>query len=146
MTARFPNMIGIMRTSIKTGLKSCEVPANKLCINVLRLFRDRGYIFGFNTVSPRKKNGRLYPRVKIHFKYSDSSAPVIKDLSVFKNTYSNFTPIRVKNQYQILSQHKIFLLTTPKGLLLTSFTDLSSLNKSQKNFHFGGKLLLEIYI
>jgi ribosomal protein S8 len=120
MTARFPHMIGIMRTCIKTGMRNCEVPANKLCINVLRLLRDHGYIYGFNIVSPSKKYARLYPRVKIHFKYSDSSSPVIKDLIIFKNTFSNFSQMRIRNQYQILSQHKMFLLTTTKGLLLSS--------------------------
>lgn len=146
MTARFPNMIGIMRTCVKTGVSFCEVPANKLCINVLRLFRDRGYIFGFNIVSPRKKNARLYPRVKIHFKYSDASAPVIKDLTIFKNSLSNFSSIRIRNQYQILSQHKMFLLSTTRGLLLSSFSDISAKINEKDTFRFGGKLLLELYI
>jgi len=143
MTARFPNMIGIMRTCIKTGATFCEVPSNKLCIKVLRLLRNRGFIYGFNIVSPNKKYARLYPRVKIHFKYSEVSAPVIRDLIIYKNTTSNFTRLRIKTQDQILSQHKVFLLSTPKGLLLSSFSDLMS---QQAHFPLGGKLLLELYI
>lgn len=146
MTARFPNMIGIMRTCIKTGVRSCEVPANKLCINVLRLLRDQGYIYGFSFVSPQKKFARLYPRVKIQFKFSDASTPVIRDLTIFKNTVSNFKTMRITNQYQILSQHKLFLLSTEKGLILTSFTEV--LRKQGQTFHlaFTGKLLLELCI
>jgi len=146
MTARFPNMIGIMRTCIKTGLRSCEIPANKLCINVLRLLRDHGYIYGFNFVSPKKKYARLYPRVKIHFKYSDSSSPVIKDLVIFKNTYSNFSTMRANSHYQILSQHKMFLLTTTKGLVLSSFAEISQQSTKKQPLRFTGKLLLELYV
>jgi len=146
MSARFPNMIGIMRASIKTGWKTCEVPANKLCINVLRLFRDHGYIYGFNFVSPKKKSARLYPRVRIHFKYSDTASPVIRDLIVYKNTFSNFRSMRLNNTFQVLSQHKLYLLTTSKGLVLTSFTDMSEMQGATMKYKVSGKILLELFI
>jgi len=146
MTARFPNMIGIMRTCIKTGTTFCEVPTNKLCINVLRLFRDRGFIYGFTFVSPQKKYARLYPRVKIHFKYSDASLPTLRDLTIFKNTVSNFSHIRIKTKDQILSQHKLYLLSTTRGLILSSFSDLNSRVTLNENFHFKGKVLVELNI
>jgi ribosomal protein S8 len=146
MTARFPNMIGIMRTCIKTGNYSCEIPANKLCINVLRLLRDQGYIYGFSFVSPQKKYARLYPRVKIQFKFSDAATPVIRDLTIYKNTVSNFKTMHIRNQYQILSQHKLYLLSTTKGLVLTSFPEVMREKHKSLNLAFSGKLLLELCI
>nr|ADZ99060.1 ribosomal protein S8 [Physarum polycephalum] len=146
MTARFSAMISIMNATIKTGNSFCEIPANNLCINTLRLLRNQGYIWGFSYVSPQLRAKRLYPRVKIFFKYIDSNTPVIKSINIFKRTRSNFRIIRNNKLYQILAQNKLYILSTTKGLIITSLDNLyNDLIKSQKN-RLSGKLLAEIFI
>ena len=96
-------MIAIMRTCIKTGLKSCSVPVNSLCIVVLELLRSQGFIQGFSYQYARSnlRHGPYhgYPKVKIVFKYTDSNTPVLKDIQSFKNTRSNFYTL--KNYFKV---------------------------------------------
>lgn len=146
MSARFPSMIGIMRTCVKTATQFCEVPANRLCITTLRILREQGYINGFTFVSPRKKEGRLYPRVRIHFKWSNAITPALKDLKVFKNTFSNFHSILSYKPLQILGTNKLYLLSTTKGLLLTSLGNVYNAKQNSRLPSLKGKLLLEILI
>jgi ribosomal protein S8 len=124
MTARFPSMIGIMRSSLKTGVHSCTTPANKLCVKILTLLREHGFIYGFSYVS--HKSGHT-PRIIINFKYTDNNTPVLRNLRSFKNTQSNFINIQTAN-YRILSQNKLYILTTPRGLIMTSLADYHANN------------------
>jgi len=144
MTARFPAMIGIIRNSIKTGEAWCTIPCNKSCIRVLKLLRDSGFIFGYSFVTERIKSA--YPRVKISFKYTDNNTPVLKDISIFKNTRSNFFILRGNKQYQILSHNKLYVLTRPEGLLLTSFGDLYSKSITRFSNRLSGRLLVELLV
>jgi len=144
MTARFPSMIGIMRNSIKTGSTFCTVPVNSLCIRVLTILRDNGFIFGYSFISHQLKSA--YPRVRISFKYTDNNSSILRDLSIFKNTKSNFLFMHGNKQYQILSHNKLYLLTRPEGLLLTSFGSLYSKLINTNRRSSGGKLLLELLI
>jgi ribosomal protein S8 len=136
-------MIGIMRSTIKTGARSCVTPANSLCIKVLILLREHGFIYGFSHISFINKH--LYPRVLINFKYTDNNTPVLRDLKSFKNTHSNFTSIQA-GSIQILSQNKLYILTTPTGLQMTSLADLSANQLASTRKGFKGKLLLEISV
>lgn len=140
MVARFPNMIAIMFNTIKTGQKTCEVPVNKLCISTLRLFREHNLIYGFQYISPGIQHHRLYPRIRIYFKYSDVNGSCITYLRPLKNTKSNFHVISPKFLKQE-NNHKKFIITTPKGLNFLSFFDLyNSKNRKAKR----GKKILEI--
>jgi ribosomal protein S8 len=139
-------MIGVMNSSVKAGLQSCEVPANKITINTLRLLRNQGFIWGFNFVSPRKRESRLYPRVRIHFKYIDINTPILKAIRVFKNTRSNFTILQHNKLFKILAQNKLYLLTTPKGLIVSSIEQLYNEKVKSQKTRYGGKLLAELFI
>jgi ribosomal protein S8 len=146
VTARFSSMISIMNATVKTGSQFCEVPANKLSINTLRLLRNQGFIWGFNYVSPKKRESRLYPRVKIFFKYIDNNTPVLKAINIFKRTRSNFQIIRRNKLYQILAKNKLYLLSTTKGLTITSLDNLYTENLKSTKTPFAGKLLAELFI
>jgi len=139
-------MVSIMNVSVKTGNLFCEVPANTLCINTLRLLRSQGYIWGFSFVSPRKREGRLYPRVRIFFKYIDHNTPVLKAIHIFKKTRSNFHIIRKNKLYQILAQNKLYLLTTPRGLSITSLDNLYNDQLKSATNRISGKILAELFI
>jgi len=135
MTTRFSSIISIINASVKTGNVFCEIPANKLAINTLRLLRNQGYIWGFSFVSPKKRVSRLYPRVKVFLKYIDSNTPVLKAIHVFKKTRSNFQIIHSNKLYQILVQNKLYLLSTTNGLSITSINNLypDKLKSKKKN-------------
>jgi len=124
--------------SLKTGNKDCEVPVNNLCLQTLRLMRERNLIYGFQYVSPGKKTKKLFPRVKILLKYADTFNPGITFIRPLKNTYSNYKVIGLNFRNQDNNNKKI-MITTPKGLNLVSFNDLhSGIEKIR------GKQLLEI--
>jgi len=146
MAARFPCMIGVMNNSVKCGLQYCEVPANKICINTLRLLRNQGFIWGFSFTSPGKRQARLYPRVKIYFKYINKDMPGIKAIYIYKKTRSNFTILRHNKLLRILAQNKLYLLTTPSGLTITSITNYYNSAKKSVNSHTSGIILAEILI
>jgi len=136
-------MISILRAHNKIGSTFCEVPTNNLGIEVLRLLRMHGLIQGFNIVSPKKKTARLFPRVRIYLKYSDTSNPAIADIKLFKNTSSNFTNLRRHRRFHIISQHKLIILSTaqPGGLLLLSFAEML---RQKDQVTTNGKVLVEI--
>jgi ribosomal protein S8 len=143
MVARFPSMIAIIRNTILTGAQSCVIPVNSLCVRVLRLLRNHGFIYGFSYVSSRPKKCRLYPLVRVTLKYADNNSPVLSNIGVFKNTRSNFIQIKANKQYHILSHRNLFILTTPKGLIITSLHNLYS-NYNLKSLK--GKLLVELSV
>lgn len=141
-------MIGIIRHSLKARLQSCCIPANSLCINVLHILRENGFINGFTfnytIASSGKGFYRGYPRVLINFKYSDSNSPIIKGLRTYKNTKSNIFSARRKYLVsQYLSDHHYLLLNTSAGLKLVSNNEYLARSRSgsrRKN----QKLLLQI--
>lgn len=146
MVARFPAMIGLINNGVKVGASFCECPANKLCINFLRLLRNHGYIWGFHYVSPKKRLNRLYPRVKIMLKYIDNNTPIIKAIQPYKNTSSNFHLIHTNNFYKILTNNKYYILTSTFGLSLTSLTEMYLNRIKSTNPHYAGKILAVIFI
>lgn len=135
-----------MNACIKTGKISCEVPTNKLAVNVLRLLRNQGYIWGFSFASPRKREGRLYPRVRIFFKYQDLSNPAMRGIRVFKSTRSNYRLIGDKQLFKLLAQHKLYILSTTKGLVITSLDQFYNEKTTSLKTRFSGKLLAELFI
>ena len=141
---RFPLALGIINATVKVGKVSCEVPVNKLVLNVLRLLRGQGIIWGFNFTSPKLRRNRLYPRVIIHFKYIDSTSPMLRRIRVFPKTYSNFHILKNIQMNKVLAQHKRYVITTPGGLILTSPDNVSKARS--KMIRFAGKVLAEIFI
>jgi ribosomal protein S8 len=135
-----------MNATVKTGKITCEVPANKLAINLLRLLRDQGFIWGFRFVSPEKRRHRLYPRVKIYFKFIDLNTPVLRALRVFPKTRSNYHLIHNKQLFTILVQHKLYILSTTTGLVMTSLDNLLKEKTISSKTRFAGKLLAEVFI
>lgn len=146
MTSRFSSMISIINASVKAGALSCEVPANKLSINTLRILRNQGYIWGFNFVSPKRRYNRLYPRVRILLKYIDRNTPALKAIHIFKRTRSNFQIIRNNKLYQILIQNKVYILSTTLGLSITSLDNLYNERIKSTKINVAGKILAELFI
>jgi hypothetical protein len=132
-------------------VQSCCVPANILCFKVLAILRDHGLIYGYSHLYTRRRlrHGFYhgYPRVKINFKYTDVNLPVLKDIKVFKNTKSIFYLFNNRrNNFRIFSDHKFYLLTNSKGLLLTSFPGLQTNHISSEGKNLSGKVLLEVSV
>lgn len=139
MVKRIAAMVSIMSNTIKTGKKSCDIPVNKFCIAILRLLRSHQLIHGFQYTSPGTKTRRLYPRVKVLFKYNDVNTPALIFLKPIKNTASQF---ELNKKYGYMKQHhstKMFLVTTPRGLNLLTFKDIHS-----ALYKVGGKRVLEL--
>jgi len=139
-------MVSIINASVKTGNLFCVVPANGLCINTLRLLRNQGYIWGFSIASPEIRKRRLHPRVKVFLKYIDHNTPVLKAIHIFKKTRSNFHIIRKNKLYQSLAQNKLYLLTTTKGLSITSLDTLYNDYLKSTTNRVSGKILAELFI
>ena len=146
MTSRFPAMLGIINTTVKTGNFSCEVPANRLCIHTLRILRNKGFIQGFHFVSPGQRSRRLHPRVKIIFKYTDSKTPILRATRVFKNSRSNFFLLKKNKLYQSLAQNKLYLLSSPNGLSLSTYDNLYARNYKTNKINASGKMLAEFFV
>ena len=146
MTSRFPAMISIINTTVKTGYQYCDIPVNKLCLNTLRLLRNHGYIWGFSVTSPRKRVAKLYPRVKIYFKYSHKNCPALKGMRIYKNTTSNFFLLKHIKIYQAIAKNKLFIITTKTGLTITSLDHLLPKLTAKTTKPFSGKILAEILI
>jgi len=146
MTARFASMISIINATVKAGHVSCEVSTNKLGINTLRLLRNQGYLWGFSFTSPKKRSARLYPRVCILFKYIDHNTPILKAIHVHKNTRSNFKILPYNKLSQVLTRNKLYLLTSPQGLTITSLANLSLTKMRSQNFSNSGRILAELLI
>jgi ribosomal protein S8 len=145
--ARFPSMIGIMRACLKTGTKFCDVPVNSLCLDVLRILRQHGYIQGFHYTSPRKLHARLFPRVKIFFKYADHKSPTVKHIKAFKNARSNWRPVTTNKHIPFFgTSSKMYLISTTTGLCLTSHHNIYTHKLISRNFSLRGKMLLELII
>lgn len=115
---RFASMLIRINSACKKGDKSCIIISNKLCVNVLRLFREYHFIFGFSYISDKKGNKALYPKIKVYLKYSDNHLPIFKNINVCKNTNSNF--ILKKAVILPFNYNQRFLITTPKGIFLTN--------------------------
>jgi ribosomal protein S8 len=146
MGVRLSNMIGILNSTIRSRYITCEVPTNNLGIKILRLLREQGYIYGFSYVSDNTKTKRLYPRVKVYFKYIDIKTPMIKSISAFKNAKSNFKTIQNAKYYQTISHNKLYILSTNKGLVLTSMAELYKNKLSSPKNILNGKLLVELLV
>ena len=58
MVKRFSSALSLINLTIKTRNESCDIPVNKLTLNVLRILRDRGYIWGFHYTSPGRRSLR----------------------------------------------------------------------------------------
>lgn len=151
MTARVPAMLGIIRSCIKTKAQDCTIPGNNLCFKILDVLKQSGIIYGYSHIyEPRKKTQKYwhgYPRVKIFFKYSDLETPTLKDIKSYKNTRSNFLLLSTKNKRQhILTYHKLYLISTVNGLILTSFADLFARQKGPTINFLSGKIIAELLI
>lgn len=151
MAARFPSMIGLMRATLKTGTQSCSLPVNSLCLRVLTILRENGFISGFSFDYIRKNNshGQFhgYPRVRIFFKYSDINLPIITGIKAFRNNRSHFYKrSNLRKSIGWGSNHQHFILTSNKGLYMTSFLPQSAFDKSKKANTLLGKVLVEVNI
>lgn len=151
MSARFPAMIGIIKNSIKTGVKTCSVPANSLCICFLGLLREHGLIEGYmnqyTTFRVRQGFYRGYPRVTILFKYIDSKSTVLRDIKCFKNTNSNFIlASKHLNTRFHLNNHKLYLLSNRNGLQLLSYVGVIQAKTHSYKLLLHSRLLAEITV
>jgi ribosomal protein S8 len=151
MTARFPSMIATMRNSIKTGMHSCSVPVNSLCIRVLELLRNHGFIQGYSYLYTRRQLrqgfNHGYPRVTIVFKYTDHNSPVLKDIQSFKNTRSNYYYLNPKHRNKfVMSDHSIYILSNPQGLKLTFSSTLQESQGNSSSKDLTGKIIAQLTI
>ena len=139
-------MVSLMNAHIKRGDIRCEIPVNKVSFNLLRLLRDSGLIYGFSHGTPGIRHNRLYPRAIIFFKYAEYNTPLLKGLRVFKRTKSNFYDLRHNKLYSILLKNKLYILSTPQGLTITSLNNLYQNRMLSRNVLKNGKLLAEIFV
>jgi ribosomal protein S8 len=144
MIARFPCTISTLRAHNKMASNFCDTPTNSLGIRTLRLFRAHGLIQGFSFVSPKKQSRRLYPRVRIFFKRTETNFPAINNIKLYKNTRSNFVHFHYKRRFNANCQRTLYLLTSPRGLRLMSLRQLLRPDRLTRQQRFAGKILLEV--
>lgn len=136
-------MIAIIQGSIKRNSSTALVPINTLNLQILKLLRQQGIIFGFSLVY---KNDHYKLYAKIQFKYVDNNTPILRSIKAFPNTQSNFYYIKNSKHYQTLSDNKLYILTTGTGIILTSF-EHAFVNKISSNVpKLRGRLLAVLTI
>lgn len=120
------NPIYDMLTRIKNGQLTKKnyiyLPKNKLCLKILHIIYQEGYIKHYSIIDQNT--------IKIWLKYLNNS-PAIKNLSFF-STKKKPTFLSLIQLWKIDSNLKLLILSTKKGFL--------SGKKSKKN-KIGGKLI-----
>jgi hypothetical protein len=66
---------------------------------------------------------------------------VLKSIKAFPNTKSNFFFIKHNKPFKVFAENKLYLLTTDKGLILTSSENASVNHISSNNAKLRGRLL-----
>lgn len=113
MTARFPQMISILRQAVKHEKTECVVWGNKLCVAVLRKLRERKYILGFH-FTPSGYRGS--PKITILL--NPQANRVLRLARLYPKTHSNFHAVSNRKLY--LLRNKNILVTTSWGLKWTN--------------------------
>jgi len=146
MTNRLAAFISNFKNHNKMGSIYFDAPITNICLAILNILRTHGLIQGFSFFPTKKKRERLFPRVRVYLKYSYDHHPCIGDLRIFKNTTSNYTSINRYKQSHFLSQRKLYVLSTPQGISLTSLDFRLQKAKGSNNPKLGGKVLVELCI
>jgi len=123
-----------MKAATKQGSLSFSSPGNKLCQEVLSLFRARGVIYGYriNSIKTHDKGHYAgYPYMTVFLKYKYRRRSIIKDIKVFKNTNHNFyesknTPI------SYVSPNTFFVISGTNGIQWKSSSVYVEKNRSDR--------------
>lgn len=134
MTDHISDMVTRLRNAQKAKLSAVNLhPSSpKVCIHLLEILRDEGYIRGFRELYIQEKNQQLF---QVMLKYGSQGEPAIR--SIFRVS----TPGRryystTRALWQPKGTMGIFIISTPRGLL----TD-----REARRLNVGGEILLGAY-
>ena len=103
-----------------------------LCVRILELLREEGYILGFQYVRGTKS---LRPQIKVFLKYDATGVSVISSFfqvsKPSRRVYVNLTSL-----WKPKSTFGVFILSTPLGLMI---------DREARARNLGGEILCGIY-
>jgi hypothetical protein len=119
MTARFPQMISILRQTVKHRRTTCKVSTNKLCRAALLKLREKNLILGFSYC---ESGYRGSPKVTIYL--SASSNRFLRIPRIYPRTHQNFFSMSNRRLHKLA--RKNILVTTSKGLKWSTEYEIGS--------------------
>lgn len=132
------DFVGDMLTRIANGHQArlgailLHPSTPKFCLEILELLSKEGYIRGFQEWFDQNTNTR---KIKVYLKYTASGTPVIRSLFRVSKP-GRRVYISIKALWQPKSTLGIFVLSTPKGLLV---------DRDARFLGVGGEVLFGIY-
>lgn len=138
------DMIARLKNGQRVGKRSIDVKQNKLCLKVLQILQNEGFISHYTLiVSSSKKQSKLNApkKIKVYFK---RKAPLGNNTMNFYSHDFHISPVSkrsrrvymaVKNLWKLEQGLGIYILSTSRGLL----TD-----REARNFKVGGEILCKV--
>ena len=123
------DMLTRIRNAINARYSFCEIPYSKIKENILKIFKDQGYISDYEIFRKDDK----FDFLKVHIKYYKGDS-VIREL---KRISKPGRRIYFKNSeiYPFKNNIGNFIISTSKGILT---------GKSAKNLNLGGEVICSI--
>jgi small subunit ribosomal protein S8 len=69
-------MLTVIRNANRTRKEKVDIPASKLKMEIIKIFKNEGYIKNFKLIEENKK-----PVIRVYLKYTPTGEAVIHDLS-----------------------------------------------------------------
>ena len=132
------NYIGDLLTRIRNGSKSklqkinIHVYSPKICMYILKVLRDEGYIWGFEQVILKNSNKKI---VTVFLKYTGSGNPAIHQIYMISKPGRRIY-WTTKALWKPKGFSGILILNTPKGIM----TD-----RDARILNVGGEIICGIY-
>lgn len=130
MRDQLSDMLARIKNGQKKGLSSVILykPTSKLCLQVLKILYNEGYIRGFSLKNTKPLT------IEVFLKYTAIGIPVINKIQRISKPSRKFY-IKIKPLWNLKSGLGIFIISTPQGLMTD--TDAKFLNH-------GGEILCSI--
>jgi small subunit ribosomal protein S8 len=130
MTDPLANMFTLIRNASKARFESVDVPYSKMKHEILKIFKEEGFIANFKVVKDEKK----HPVIRVVLKYDTNRKGLIHIRRVSKPGRRVY--VGTDRIPSAMSGLGITVLSTPKGIL----TD-----KAARKTHIGGEVLCYVW-
>lgn len=131
------NFLGDMITRIRNGHRArlgailLHPSTPKLCVRLLEILRDEGYILGFQYIV----NENNKPQIKVLLKYDATGSSVIQSFFQISKP-SRRVYISLNSLWKPKSSFGLFVISTPMGLMV---------DREARIRNLGGEVLCGIY-
>jgi small subunit ribosomal protein S8 len=124
------DMLTRIRNGLRRGMKSVDMPASKVCRDILAVLQAEGFILGFDEIQDNKQG-----LIRIHLKYGPDGEQVITRIKR-ESKPSRRVYKKVDDVQPVLGGLGIGIYTTPQGIVS---------DREARRLKAGGELLCTIW-